>query len=244
MNKTMTFHMTLRDAKPKVWRKVKVFENMSVADFAYIVLTVFEMKASHLLKVTVPVGQMQVERYKELVGDAYDEKAFLKEHPDLPSIRYRYELLDIIDDVPRRENDIVFNIRESNLTHAVSKVGEKMDLWYDFGDDWYVDIELTELSEEEDDILLPKVIDGAGFGMLEDCGGIWMLNDIVKAYKTKKSRLYKDMSEWLGMDDFDFSSFDVSEMNERLQVVPAIFKRSYEERKVPTDAEIRYIDRE
>ena len=240
----MTFHMTLRDAKPKVWRKVQVFENMSVADFAYIVLTVFEMKASHLLKVTVPVGQMQVERYKELVGDAFDEKAFLKEHPDLPSIRYRYELLDIIDDVPRRENDIVFNIRELNLTHAVSKVGEKMELWYDFGDDWYVDIELTELSEEEDDILLPKVIDGAGFGMLEDCGGVWMLNDIVKAYKTKKSRLYKDMSEWLGKDDFDFSSFDVSEMNERLQVVPGIFKRSYEERKVPTDAEIRYIDRE
>lgn len=244
MNKTMTFHMTLRDAKPKVWRKVQVFENMSVADFAYIVLTVFEMKASHLLKVTVPVGQMQVERYKELVGDAFDEKAFLKEHPDLPSIRYRYELLDIIDDVPRRENDIVFNIRELNLTHAVSKVGEKMELWYDFGDDWYVDIELTELSEEEDDILLPKVIDGAGFGMLEDCGGVWMLNDIVKAYKTKKSRLYKDMSEWLGKDDFDFSSFDVSEMNERLQVVPKIFKRSYEERKVPTDAEICYIYRE
>ena len=67
MNKIMTFHMTLRDAKPKVWRKVQVFENMSVADFAYIVLTVFEMKASHLLKVTVPVGQMQVERYKELL---------------------------------------------------------------------------------------------------------------------------------------------------------------------------------
>jgi hypothetical protein len=107
-----------------------------------------------------------------------------------------------------------------------------------------VDIRLTEVDEIDDSLTLPRVIDGNGFGILEDCGGVWMLNDIVKAYKTKKSRLYKDMREWLGVDEFDFTSFDLDEMNERLQVIPAIFKGGYEKRSVPTDAEIRYIDRE
>ncbi|MDD3123850.1 MAG: hypothetical protein PHC62_10150 [Candidatus Izemoplasmatales bacterium] len=32
-------------------------------------------------------------------------------------------------------------------------------------------------------------------------------------------------------------------MNERLQVIPQINKRSYEEKKVPTDQEIEYIER-
>ena len=243
MEKVFQFYMELRDSKPKVWRKVQVPEKMTVADLAYTVLTVFEMKATHLLKVTVPVGQMQVEKYKRLMGDAYDEEAFLEEHPELPNIRYRYELLDMID-VPRLENDIVHNITKAKLSHAVSEVGERMELWYDFGDDWFVDIKLTEVNEMDDSRILPRVIDGDGFGILEDCGGVWMLNDIVKAYKTKKSRLYKDMREWLGVDEFDFSSFDLDEMNERLQVIPEIFKGGYEKRSVPTDDEISYIDRE
>ena len=32
-------------------------------------------------------------------------------------------------------------------------------------------------------------------------------------------------------------------MNERLQVIPQIYKRSYEEKKAPTDQEIEYIER-
>mgnify|MGYP001188776843 CR=1 FL=1 len=235
--------LELRDSKPHIWRRVQVDRNMTVAEFCYIVLVLFEMQASHLLKVTVPVGQMQVEKFKKLSGDTYDEKKFLKEHPQLPTIRYRYELLDMIDDFPRRENDIVFNITKEKLNHAISEVGERMELWYDFGDDWFVDIELMNIVETEEESIYPLVLDGKGFGIIEDCGGSWGLNDIVKAFKAKKGNLYIDIRDWLGVDDFDFSRFDISEMNQRLKVIPQIYKRSYEERKAPTKEEIDFIDR-
>jgi hypothetical protein len=243
MNKIYQFRLELRDTKPRIWRTVQVNSKMTVAEFSYIVLVLFEMQASHLMKVTVPVGQIQIEKFKKLTGDSYNEEAFLKEHPELPKIRYRYELLDMIDDFPRRDNDIIFNITKESLTHAISEIGDRMELWYDFGDDWFIDIKLTDIIEAEEETFFPLVLNGKGFGIIEDCGGPWRLNDIIKAYKTKTGHLYKDMCDWLGIDDFDFSYFDINEMNERLQVIPHIYKRSYEEKKAPTKEEIDYIDR-
>lgn len=243
MTKVYQFHLELRDSKPKIWRTIRVDRKMTVADFCYIVLVVFEMKASHLFKVIVPVGLMQIEKYKRLMGEAYDEEAFLSEHPELPTIRYRYELLNIIDDFPHRGNDLVYNVTKSKLTHAIDEVGERMELWYDFGDDWFVDINLTDIVDTLEDNLSPKVMDRNGYGIIEDCGGPYLLNEIMKAFKTKKSSFYKSIAQWLGSDDFNFSKFDIDEMNRRLRVIPQIFKRSYEEKKEPTQEEVNYIER-
>lgn len=240
---TYEFYLELRDSNPKIWRTIQVNSNMTVADFIYIVLPLFEMEAAHLFKVTVPVGLMQVEKFKELMGNDYNEKVFLKEHPDLHLIRYRFELLDMIGDFPKRENDIVHNVTSEKLTRAVSEIGQRMEMWYDFGDDWFVDIKLTDMIDLEEDIIAPKVLDGKGFGIIEDCGGVWRLNDIVKAFKSKKGMLYKDMSEWLDNNHIDFSHFDIDEMNQRLKVIPDIYKRSYEEMKIPTQEEIDFIER-
>jgi hypothetical protein len=243
MKNNYIFNLELRDSKPTIWRTIRVSPKMTVAELCYIVLVVFEMQASHLFKVTVPVGEMQVEKYRKLLGEAFDEKAFLKEHPDLSTICYRYELLNIIDDFPRRENDIIHNVTKEKLKHAISKIGKRMELWYDFGDDWFVDIKLTDIVDGEEGTISPIVIDGKGFGIIEDCGGSQGLNDITKSYKSKKSKLYKEIKNWLGVDDFDFSLFDIEEMNERLKVIPAVYKRSYEQKKTPTNLEVAYIER-
>jgi hypothetical protein len=243
MNEVYEFYLELRDSSPKIWRKIQLNPKMTVAEFAYMTLVLFEMQASHLFKITVPVGEMQVEKYRKLTGDSFDEKQFLKEHPDLSSIRYRYELLDIIDDFPRRENDIIYNVTKEKLKDAISKIGDMMELWYDFGDDWFVDIKLTEIHKINESTTLAVVLDGKGFGIIEDCGGVMMLNDIIKSYKSKKSKLYLEIKDWIGIDDFDFSLFDIEKMNKRLQVIPTIYKRSYEQKKAPTDSEIDYIER-
>jgi len=122
-------------------------------------------------------------------------------------------------------------------------IGEYMELWYDFGDDWFIDIKLKDIFDAEDSNILPSVIDGEGFGIIEDCGGTWRLNDIIKAFKGKKSKAYHENRNWLGIDDFDFSLFDIEEMNQRLQVIPKIYKRSYEGKKPPTNQEIDDIER-
>ncbi|BCR36146.1 plasmid pRiA4b ORF-3 family protein [Mariniplasma anaerobium] len=243
MAKIYQFYVELRDSSPKIWRTIQVRQRMTVAEFVYILLPLFEMQASHLFKVNVPVGKMQVEKNKKVSGDAFDEKAFLKEHPELPKIRYRYELLDMIDDFSKRENDIIFNVTKESLKYAISEIGERMELWYDFGDDWFIDIKLKDIFDTDDSNMSPIVLEGEGFGIIEDCGGVWRLNDIIKAFKSKKSKSFQEYRDWLGIEDFNFSLFEKDEMNERLQVIPQIYKRCYEEKKALTDQEIKYIER-
>ncbi len=243
MVKIYEFYTELRDSNPKIFRTIQVISKITVAEFVYILLSLYDMQATHLFKVIVPKGQTLVEAYKRKIGNDFDEVTFKNEHPDISNVRYRYELLDIIDDFPERENDVVLNVTKEKLKQAISIIGEQMVLWYDFGDDWFVDIKLINIIETEDDVITPNVLKGAGFGIIEDCGGSWRLNDIIIAFQNKKGKLYKEICDWLDIDDFDFSKFDIDEMNKRLQVIPQIYKRSYEKKIVPSQEEIDYIER-
>lgn len=108
-----------------------------------------------------------------------------------------------------------------------------------------IDITLENIMRhlDSEDITLPEVIDGEGFGIIENCGGTWGLADIVKAFHNKKSKSYKEYSDWLGIDHFNIALFNINEMNDRLQKIPNIYKRSYEGKKSPTVSEINFIER-
>jgi hypothetical protein len=241
------FYAELRDFKPTIWRKFRVYSKVTVAKLAYIILTLFEMKASHLFKVIVPTGELLMAELRKKEGKDFYSESFEKEHPDVHQIRYSYELLDLIDHdfIPNNLNIMIYNATKTKLSHAVSMISEKLQLWYDFGDDWMIDIRLENIIEQSDfeNILLPEVIDGESFGIIEDCGGIWGLADIVKAFHNKKSKAYKEYSDWLGINQFNITSFNINEMNDRLQKIPHIYKRSYEEKKTPTKLEIDIIER-
>lgn len=245
MIKQYELYLVLKGAKPKVWRNILVNKSITVAELAYIILVVFEMKASHLFKITVPVGATLLKAYRKKAGDSFDAVAFKKEHPDLAKITRRYELLDFIENeyIPRNSNTLVYNVRKQKLEHAISSINEQMELWYDFGDDWIVKIKLIDIQDVEETTKLPYVIKGKGFGIVEDCGGIFGLTDIINAFKSKTSREYQNFREWFGIGDLDFSEFNIEKMNERLQVIPEIYKRSYEEKKVPTKDEVDLIER-
>jgi hypothetical protein len=90
---------------------------------------------------------------------------------------------------------------------------------------------------------LPRVIEGAGFGIVEDCGGTGGLYTLVKAFRKKKGGEYKSFRDWLGVDDFDVTAFDIDDMNFRLKRIPRVYARSYEQRLAPTQRSIDLIER-
>jgi hypothetical protein len=53
--------------------------------------------------------------------------------------------------------------------------------------------------------LLPRVLEGEGFGIIEDCGGVSGLERLAKAFQKKKGREYQELSEWLGIPGFSSS---------------------------------------
>ncbi|MHA8110795.1 IS1096 element passenger TnpR family protein [Lactobacillaceae bacterium Melli_B4] len=52
-------------------------------------------------------------------------------------------------------------------------VGTKFNLEYDLGDSWAVSFQLEKVQKEEVYLrTLPKVLDGQGFGIIENVGGV------------------------------------------------------------------------
>lgn len=62
-----------------------------------------------------------------------------------------------------------------------------MEFRYDFSDNWRFNIILEKIFEDKDinGKDLPKVIEGEGFGIIENCGGTIDLEDIKKAFEIK-----------------------------------------------------------
>jgi len=237
------FYAELDNFKPKVWRRFQVLDDITVARLGYIVQVLFEMTASHLMAIEVP----QDENFRT---------AWKQRHPDMPVEKYsnifadsntiwRYEIMDedfeSFDSPDIREADAT----KTRLRHAVCHTGDRLSVNYDFGDDWRVSLKLEKVFEDKElpGGEFPQVIEGAGFGIVEDCGGVWGLENLVKAFKRKKGEEYESFREWLGVDDFDITAFDMTDMNFRLKKVPRIYKQCYEDRRYPTQQSIDLIER-
>ena len=238
------FYAELDDYKPKIWRRFQVIDDITVARLGYILQVMFEMTASHLMAIEVPKG----ENLRKIMSEKY---------PDLPSnatvfagrndLIWRYEVmsedLEPFSD-PHRDVSIADAVK-TRLRHAVCEPGEKLNFNYDFGDDWWVSLTLEKVFEDKElpGSELPRVLDGAGFGIVEDVGGTGGLEDFAKAFRKKKGADYKQFSEWLGVEDFDLSAFDMDDMNFRLKKIPRIYKQCYEDRLTPTQKSIDLIER-
>jgi len=216
----------LDDFKPKIWRRFQVSANITVARLGYIIMTMYEMTASHLLAIEnerpFPTHSGRLSKRMELIS-RYDMPGGDDEWKDSDS-----------------EDATKTKLSQINLDPPVRLV-----VRYDFGDDWRVVVTLEEiitnsnLSGKE----LPRVLDGKGYGIVEDCGGTSGLLDLVEAYKSKQGDEYENYREWLSMDDFDIAAFDIDDMNFRLTKIPRIYKQIYEDGLTPTQKSIDLIER-
>ena len=238
------FCAELDDYKPKIWRRFQVTDDVTVARLGYIIQVLFEMTASHLMAIEVPQSEnfrnyMKInhpsEAHKYMVYDLKDE------------ITIRYEILDV-DLEPYSDPHRIVRVEDAiqaRLRRAVYQPNDKLNLNYDFGDDWWVSLTLEKIFEDKElpGSELPRVLDGAGFGIVEDVGGVGGLTDLAKAFKKKKGEDYKQFSEWLGVDEFDMTAFDLDDMNFRLKKIQRIYKQCYEDRLTPTQKSIDLIER-
>lgn len=220
------FYAELEDYKPKIWRRFQVAGNITVARLGYIVMTLYEMKASHLLAIE-------------------HERPFLT-----PSGRQskRMELIcryDLPDEDSEWEEFDGEDATKTKLSQLTLEAPSRLTVWYDFGDDWRVTVTLEKTITGPDMEVkeLPHVLEGEGYGIVEDCGGIPGLFDLAEAFKAKRGGEYENYREWLGVDDFDITTFDLDDMNFRLKKIPTIYAKIYERKLYPTQASIDLIER-
>ncbi len=239
------FYAELCDYKPKIWRRFQVANNVTMARVGYILMTMFEMKASHLFCFDVPheenfkrncLKKYSLNEYNTLFGesDSLSQKNWHFEIITADSYEYRDE-----------ESEKLIDSTDTIIKHTLYNPEDSMTFTYDFGDNWQVSVVLEKIIEDKDlpGKELPRVLEGSGYGIIEDCGGVGGLEDIAKAFKKKKGESYQEYCDWLGVNDLDLLSFDIDDMNFRLKKVPRIYADIYERELDPTKQSLELLER-
>lgn len=228
------FYAELCEYKPKIWRRFQVLNNITMARLGYIVMTLFEMQANHLFCFDIPVE----ENFRKCVGGHITNDLnraaidLFNEEPEFAELHI--ELFD--EDGFSESDDRALDAADTKLKNVLTEPTETMTMTYDYGDGWEFLLTLENVYEDKDlpGKELPRVLDGTGYGIIEDCGGPCGLEEIAKAFKKKKGTQYKQYSEWLGVEELDLSSFDLDDMNFRLKKLPRIYTDIYEYGLEPT----------
>ena len=206
----------LEDTELKIWRRFEVMDHITVARLGYILMTMYEMEASHLF------GFEKISKFSQA-----------------EPLLFRYELPSEANDDPNTIDATKVKIR--NLFGK----NDTVTFLYDFGDGWEISLVCEKIIYDSDipGKLLPRVIEGEGYGIVEDCGGTGGLEELALAYKEGKGEAYDHFVEWLGLEDFDITFFEIDDINFRLQKAPRIYRDIYEYGLEPTPQSLKFLNR-
>ena len=213
-----------------LWRRFQVAGNITLAQLGYVTMTLFEMKGSHLFHLEYSVNENMPD----------DDPAYQSE----PDKILRYDIAGG-DSFPETMISNTYAATEMTLRRFTSRGDATFHFFYDYGDGWEVVLRLEEVFEDSElpGKELPRVLEGQGFGIIEDCGGPAGLEHLREVFQQKSSPEYQSMREWLGTSEVDLSVFDLQDLNFRLKKLPRIFRDLYEYDYPPTKHSIDLLDR-
>lgn len=244
-NPIYEFHAQLEDYTPKIWRRFQVANNVTMARLCYILMTLFEMQASHLFRIEVPARENLRMSLRNRLGDEEYNRLFANDPFDEIEENQIFEIITEDTYLYRDKDDKVYDATEHKLKHVIRTPHSRLVFVYDFGDNWTVDVTLERIFTDDNlsGRLLPRVLEGEGYGIVEDCGGVGGLTRLAEAFKKKKGSEYEEYGEWLGRDTLDLLAFDIDDMNFRLLKVPRIYSDIYERELEPTKQSLDILER-
>lgn len=110
---------------------------------------------------------------------------------------------------PEWDADIL-NAAKIKLAEIFIMPKQKFTYIYDFGDDWFHQIMLEEITPAK--LLRAECLAGKGACPPEDCGGPWGYANLKAILEDPKDREHKEMKEWLGLtknEKWDAHAFDL-----------------------------------
>jgi hypothetical protein len=208
--KIYQFRSTLCGFEPEIWRLFEVSANSTVAQLAYTAMVLYEMDASHLFSMLLK------EKRRKRAG-------------------VRFEFDDDMTEIFVADNksyNTSYNPAKTKLQQLTITRGREFLLEYDYGDSWVVSMTLKKIYEDPSlkETDLPRVLEGARYGIIEDCGGLYGLERLAQAYSLKSGSDYEYWKDWMGDQDFDIEEFNLEEMNLKLKTKVPKFKKFYENR--------------
>jgi hypothetical protein len=181
-NQVYQFKITLRGAKPPIWRRIQVPESYSFWDLHVAIQDAMGWDDCHLHSFEIANlsnGLM------ESIGIPDDDSIWSTD----TKAGWKTKIADF------------FTIDENN----------KADYTYDFGDGWEHIIKLEKILPREKGVKYPICIKGKRACPPEDCGGIWGYMELLEIISDPDHEEYESMLEWVG-GEIDPDHFDVKEV--------------------------------
>lgn len=205
-----------------------------MAELGYALMLMFEMQASHLFCFRENLQDALLADLRTRYTEAEIKKVWKKHSMADYAKNVRYELPSE-EDYPNDHERIV-DARDARLSQIRRRAGWKLTFDYDFGDGWEVGLTLEDCARREASLAkLPWVLEGEGYGIVEDVGGIGGLEELAKALKKGSGREYKEFCDWLDSEALDLESFDIDDMNFRVKKLMRVYRELYEYNWEPTD---------
>ena len=197
---TLQVRIQLRNIKrPPVWRRIVIPGTFTFLDFHYAIQRAFGWTDSHLFHF---MKQPYDRGWEIKMPDSWDGSLF--------SSPYKAAHKTVVADF----------LRENGVSEFVYT--------YDFGDDWFHDIQLEAINEEES-LESPRCLAGKGACPPEDCGGPWGYENLKALFQEEPdSDEALEYKAWMGLDEdeeFDPKLFDLEETNEVLASVKHLSAR-------------------
>ena len=188
-----TFKITYENCDNRIWRIVSVSSNYTFADLGYLVLATFETMGKHLFEMTLRNIFFFLDE-DDLKGLAYDENTV-------------YSLMRLYKIGKRR---------------FALKIGDVIKMTYDFGCCQNFNIELLRISDllKGSGPAYPKIIDGAGRGIIEGINAAKLLKIIKKIDESGHSGIYYSTFKTFkanNIPEWDYRDYSVKENNALLR---------------------------
>ena len=237
------FYAELEDFKPTIWRRFEIVGSKTMAELGYTLMVMFEMTACHLFCITDDRQKALKERMLKTCTEKELED-YLKINNLNDIVKNRHFEVDLGEERWIAPNEKLYDADKITLKQTSTYEGWRLNFNYDYGDDWNVNLVLEKCEKKEVSLAnLPRIIEGAGFGIVEDVGGAYGLENFVKVMQEGIGSEFDHLSQWYGITDFDINHFDKDDLNFRMKKLVRVYKESYEYNYEPTQRSIDIIER-
>lgn len=194
-----TFKITYADCDNKIWRIAVVSSNYTLAKLGYMILASFDTMAYHLFEM----------KFK---GTTY----FLTEED--------------FEDLPNYDNERYDLFGVHKIGTLGLNVGDTIQMTYDLGCCQVFNIELLEINDmlRGHGTAYPKILDGAGRGIVDDMPAFELLEAIRKTDENGHSEIYYSSSCSDNAPEWDYRNYRVDWDNTLLKGIIDRIRDGYE----------------
>ena len=209
--------------RPKVWRRFLISPNFDMEGVAFALMVMFNADNSHLYRFEIPVRKTKEKTLKQQGLSANQIEEELYGVRDVELVSYVDEQMDFMDDMfmvnhLKKLPPARYEAYQIKLKKFLSEENTKCTFVYDFGDNWEFTLKVEKTDIQSAD-RKPRVLEGKGLGIIEDCGGIGGLTEIREAFARKSGEEYENYRKWLGRSEIDLDAFDVDAVNKMLRKI-------------------------